>query len=405
MSKYKTFIVFLILTAIWASFFSSVKFFLWWDLSSSLNVNLQTISAFLALGSFFAYFIGWALAYTFLEKYLLFAISILTTIFISLWYFIWFDSKVFFIFVIIFVWIFYWLWASVKNIVISIEIRKTMLPDTMVSAYSSVIFFFFIIIWSIFWNYLYESLWHDWYILIMYIPLLSAIFSLMLNYEKVSLQELIWSWYKAYFFDRRHKFVNAMKEYIPAMKFIFKKYYIILFTSAILWTSSAILYQQMLEYSISYFSIKASSASFIFLFSAIWLMIWNLLSIKMNNNRWTYFLFSNIILSLLIVVLPFFFINLYFIFFIVFFVAIFFWISINLIDSFFFKSIWDDFKKEYWASVYWIVFSIVIFIMMFLAIFINWLLWINFLSLILSLLIIISSFITYIKFDIKKIVW
>jgi len=58
MQKYKTFIVLLILIAIWASFFSSIKFFLWGELNGTIHPNLQTISALLALGSFFAYFIG-----------------------------------------------------------------------------------------------------------------------------------------------------------------------------------------------------------------------------------------------------------------------------------------------------------------------------------------------------------
>ncbi len=61
----------------------------------------------------------------------------------------------------------------------------------------------------------------------------------------------------------------TMKEYIPEMKFIIKKYYIILISSAILWTASAIMYQQLLEYSINNFSVKASTAAFVFLFSAL----------------------------------------------------------------------------------------------------------------------------------------
>jgi len=67
--------------------------------------------------------------------------------------------------------------------------------------------------------------------------------------------------------------MTSMKEYVPEMKFIIKKYYIIIILSSVLWTSSAIMYQQLLEYSINNFSVKASTASIIFLFSALGLMI------------------------------------------------------------------------------------------------------------------------------------
>jgi hypothetical protein len=101
-SKYSTFYIFLILIAIWAAFFSSIKFFLWGELSSSLQPDLQTITGYLSFGSMFAYLIGGAFAVTFLKKYYLFIISLLSLIFIAFSYFIGFENHIVFAFIIIF---------------------------------------------------------------------------------------------------------------------------------------------------------------------------------------------------------------------------------------------------------------------------------------------------------------
>jgi len=49
MKKYKTFIIFLFLVAIWAAFFSSMKFFLWGELKGTLNPSLQSIAGYFSL--------------------------------------------------------------------------------------------------------------------------------------------------------------------------------------------------------------------------------------------------------------------------------------------------------------------------------------------------------------------
>jgi hypothetical protein len=56
---------------------------------------------------------------------------------------------------------------------------------------------------------------------------------------------------------------------------------------------------------------------------------------------------------------------------IAFLIGLIFWASTNLIDAFYLGKIWEEDKKEYWSSTYWLIFSIIIFFMMFLSSFID----------------------------------
>jgi hypothetical protein len=49
---------------------------------------------------------------------------------------------------------------------------------------------------------------------------------------------------------------------------------------------------------------------------------------------------------------------------------VFFWIISNLVDSYLMKSFWEENKKEYWASTFWLILSLVIVCMMFVSSFV-----------------------------------
>ena len=118
MQKYKTLILFLILVAIWWAFFSSLKFFVWWDLNgTNISPDLQTIAWYLSLGWVFAYLIWGAFAATFVKRYYLLIISILSLFFVSIFYFVEIQSSLAFALIISMVWFLYWLWNVVKNVI------------------------------------------------------------------------------------------------------------------------------------------------------------------------------------------------------------------------------------------------------------------------------------------------
>lgn len=397
MKKYKTLIIFLVLVAIWASFFSSIKFFIWWDLKTSLDVNLQTIAWYLSLWWVWAYLLWWAFAASFLKKYYLFIISILSMIFIWIAYFFELKSNISFALIITLVWFLYWLWNVVKNVIIAIEIEKTWLADTLINALAWILFVVFIIIWSLLWNILYDLLGHDWYIIILIMLLTTGIISLNLDYDKVKFSSLIKNWWKNYYLDRRQSLKKSLLEFIPDLKYILKNYIFIIIWSSFLWTISTIVSQISIEYSVDFFDITTTKATYILIYSAIWAIIWNIISMKMNKKRWLFFIIFNSLFSLLILFFPILIINFFALSVLAIVLWLFFWVSSNLVDSYLLKRIWDEDKKEYWSSTYWFILSILIFVMMFLSSEIMERFWYSVIMFILWIIMLFSWIVLYIK--------
>jgi drug/metabolite transporter (DMT)-like permease len=88
---------------------------------------------------------------------------------------------------------------------------------------------------------------------------------------------------------------------------------------------------------------------------------------KMNNKRWKYFIIFNTLFSLLIIAFPFLAKSFLYINIMALILGLFFWIISNLVESYLMKSFWDENKKEYWASTYGLVLSLVIVFLMFVS--------------------------------------
>lgn len=392
MNKIKTFIWFLILLGLWSLFFASLKLFLWWSLQGSLNLDLQIIAWYLSLGWVFAYLIGWALSYTFLKKYLLFGIALSTLVFITIGYLIGFHTHLFFAFILCMVGFFYGLWSVVKNILIAIEIKKTWFLDTTVNALAVIVFVVFIIIWSILWGLLFELFGNAGYIYIMWLISIISFCSLFLDYDEVPFRSLFKQWYRAYFYDKSHKFSDAMKGYLPDVLYIHKKFTWVLYVSAFLWAISTIISQKAIEYSVLFLWIEISVASTILIFSAAWVITGNIISLKMHAYRWKFFMFSCILFGILIILFPFLGNTFFHLQILASLLWLFFWISANLIDAYFFWEIGNEDKKEYGSSVYGFILSIVIFVMMFISSFMEKIIWYTWLCVMLWLLVIGMGF-------------
>ncbi len=367
MKKYKSFIIFLVLIAIWATFFASYKYFIWGDLASSFKLDLQKIAWYMSLGWVVAYLVWWAFATIFLKKYYLFIISIFSFIFLLLSYTFWFSTNISIAFIITLIWFLYWLWNVVKNVIISIEIKKTWLRETVINAFAWMVFVIFLIFWSIIWNVIFENLGHNWYLVLMIFMLCSAYISFNLEYEQTSFSSLIKNWRNKYLYERKSNFIKAMSNYIPDLKFIVKKYYPVILWTSFLWAATTIVSQSSVAYSVNTFWVEPSKASFLLLFSALWAIVWNIFSMKMNSNRWKYFIIFNTLFSLLIIAFPFLAKSFLYINIMALILGLFFWIISNLVESYLMKSFWDENKKEYWASTYGLVLSLVIVFLMFIS--------------------------------------
>lgn len=393
--KYKTFIIFIILTALWSCIFSTIKYFLWSDLDATLKPDLQVLSGYLSLGWIFAYLLGWAIAYTFLKKYLLFWFSFLTLLFVILAYLVPIETNFWLAIVVSSIWFFYWLWVVLRSILVSVEIKRTGLEDTKVNAIISIVFIVFLIIWTIAWSKIFESFGHNWFLIIIALLIISSIVSLYLDYDQIKLKTLLKFWFKKYQKERTHKFKTALKNFIPELKYIFKNFTFIIIFSSLIWSISTVVSQMAVEYSVNEFSKPRSEAAFLLLYSSVWAILWNVVSSFLWKKRWQSFFVLNIFLWLLIIIFPFFnttFLMVWVIAFLVWFV---FWASTNLIDAFFLNKIWLVDKKEYGSSTYWLVFSVIIFSIMFISSFIEKKFWFDILMYTLWTMILLVNILNY----------
>lgn len=379
MNKFKTFLIFILVLALWASFFASLKYFLWMDLSHSVKPDLQSIAWYLSLWWIAAYILGGAFASTFLKKYYIFILSSLCLLFLSIWFFNLFNFKYVFAFSITSIWFLYWLWNVVKSVILAIEIKKTGFSETLVNAISWITFVVFIIIWSILWSILFENFHHNWYLIIMGILFFISVLAFFLDYENIKFKTLIENWWENYIFERKNSLIQSIKSYIPDLKYIIKNYLFIIVTSSFLWTISTVVSQVAIEFSSLELKVEASKATWLLLYSAVWAILWNILSVKMNKKRWLFFTIFNILFALTIISFPFLWTSFLNFTILAFILGLFFWICSNLTDSYLLKRFWDENKKEYWASTAWLIFSFILFIMMFSSSFVLKEFWFTFL--------------------------
>lgn len=394
--RYNSFILFSIITFTWAIFFAMYKFFLWWELVNNwLDINLQNISAYLSLWWIPAYLIWSAIAYTFLKRYILFLTAFITSFIVFISYIFPISSDLYFLIVVSFVWFIYWIWSVFKNILIAIEIEKTGLKDTFVNGLISTFFIVALIIWTIWWNLLYEKLSSSWYIAIIILLLFTSIISFFLDYDWIKLKLLLNKGYKNYFNSKKESFKDSFKEFLPDLKYVYIHYQPLIISSALLWSISTIMSQKAIEYSIETFVMTNSSASMLLLYSAWWAVLWNILSMKFERYRWNSFYICLILFWIILLSFPFIAVKYTYLIMLSIWLWLVFWMMSNLLDWYFFRQIWKDNKKESWASVFWLVLSINIFWMMNLANYIQDNLWLLELMIMFNIILFIIWIILY----------
>ena len=89
---------------------------------------------------------------------------------------------------------------------------------------------------------------------------------------------------------RRNEILVSLKEAMPEFKIAFQKYTPLMFVSALLWTLSTLVSQVSVSLSMERFALSATSASTLFLFSALGAIVGNGCSIKMHTRRWFYWI-------------------------------------------------------------------------------------------------------------------
>lgn len=366
--KYKNLFLVLWLITIWSLFFAIYKYFMWWIFKTEI-ITLQYISWYLSIGTIWSFIIGWLLYELFREKKYHFFISIASILcLLSILFFVNSDIEKTLLVggITLILWFFYWLWGVLRNILIAWQIQETWLWDTKVNGIANIFFITSIIIWSIVWWIIAEKLNLIWIWIIIWILITWLMIWTLFSYKNI--KESI---------SYKQKIVEYKNNYLKDFIFIFKKYWIIMIFVSLIITIGTILSQKAIEYFVEFWGKTSSWAAIILLYSAIWSIIWNIISMKITKNRWTYFLIFSILFAICCFLFPYFFSSFTYTSLLAWIAWIFFWMSYNLLEAYFFKKIWDDNKKPYGAVSLWVVTSIVIAIMMFWVDIIGRWFWIN----------------------------
>ncbi len=358
-----TFIPFLFWVALWTFFFSAFQFFVWNLLQKTTPLLLAQISSYLSFWVSFAYLLWGALAFSFIKKHFLIGVTLLTLLYIL---FIWFfldssyASTLFFIGSIGFL---YGLWTVLKNIITSIEIKKTWLGDTFVNGVINIVFIIFIITGSVFGNILYEKFGSQGSLFLILLLVFIIVFSFFLDYDiPQSHHSLISKDFILHFGKKKETITQALLSSFPEWKKVWNRFSGLLILAALLWGTSTVVSQQLIEYSVKVLQKTPSEASFLFVYSSLWLISGISLSIKMVAKRERFFLFSLVCYHLLILSFVFWKTSFFSLSLFAVLVGLSFWISSNLIDGLYFKKIGDEKKDEYGASLYGFIISAMIFI-------------------------------------------
>lgn len=361
--KNKNLFITLWLIIIWSLFFAIYKYFIWWVFKTD-KITLQFISWFLSVWTIWAFAI-WGLIYElFKEKRYHLFITIFTIIWILIIYFlnkfqIWKDYIMIW-WMTIFLWFFYWLWWVLRTILVSTEINESNLSDTKINWFANISFISSIIIWSILWGYISDKFKIYWIVFIVLLILIWLLLWRFLNYKHNDDKKNI-----------KERALEYKNSYLIDFKFIFKKYYLIMFSISLIITIATILSQKAIEYNIEILWNSSSISASILLYSAVGSIIWNIISMKVKKDRWLYFFIFSILFSISSLLFPLIIANFIYTSALAFISGLFFWIIYNLLESYFFKRIALDNKKSFWSATLWIITSFVISFLMFFVDFIN----------------------------------
>lgn len=381
--KHKNIIIIYLLIAIWSLFFAIYKYFIWGIFKNDV-VTLQYISWYLSIWTVFSFIIWWLFYEIFKEKLYHFLIIFFTIISLFSIFLInnsYTEKYILVGIITVIIWFFYWLWWVLRNILISNEIQETKIEETTINWLANIFFISSIIVGAILWWLIEEKLKIDGLFLILWMLLIWL---------------LVWIWLKDNKNENlKNKILEYKQNYINDFKFIIKKYFLIMFFCALLITIWTILSQKAVEYYVEIWWKTWSSSALILLFTALWSIIWNIISMKIWKNKWNFFLINSILFSISCFLFPTFISDFRNTSILATITGIFFWITYNIIEAYFFKKIAIDDKKSYGSVSLWIITSITIAFLMFLVDIIDkyfWFDWVYYFMWIIIFLIWIKTF-------------
>ena len=139
---------------------------------------------------------------------------------------------------------------------------------------------------------------------------------------------------------------------------------------SLLWAITTIVSQKSVEIAHEVFLKTDSEASYLLLYSSIGAIIGNVLSMFFQKRRWLFFTINNGIFAVLILAFPSVMHSVLqvgeycMIIYLAIAMGVFFGAAVNLLEGYYFKTLYDDNNKEYGSVAYGLALSVVITVMM-----------------------------------------
>lgn len=351
MKKHRNLLIFVIITLLRSMFIWMVKFYLRSSLKV-IDISLEEIMWYISLWSVFAYLLGAIITQTFHKKNILMFIGTVSIFCMIAWHILWYFPINTFILLVAAIWFCYGTWLVVKSVIITQEIHNSGYKEARINAFFNIAMLVWIVLGSYLWFISYNKLGTNWFLTIISVLCLANILSVFLDYDRIT---------------HKTNIINNIKTILPGIIKITKKYLRLLITIWVLRAISTAIWQKMLEIWIDMFNKTPKSSIIVIISSIAWTVVWHILSIFFKKNKKAIIILFTTIFAFATIYFPhiigkfehYYILNICW-----FIIWALFWIAINLIEARYFFHIGEDHKKEYWSSVYWLITSIITFIIM-----------------------------------------
>jgi len=349
--KHKDLIIFIIITFLRSVFISMLKFFLRSYLKN-VHISLEEIAGYLSLWWMLAYLIGSALAYTFRKKNITMFAWCSAIICLAIGHVLGYYPFRVFVVLVSSIGFAYSLRLIIKSIILSIEIQRSDGGEARINGMINVAILSGILLWSYLGFTVFAKRGANWFQIIIALLILSSILTMFMKYD--------------HHFETK-PFLQTLKQSLPNIGWIIKKYVRLLLPIGALRAISTAIGQKMLEIGVDIFQRTPKSSIIIIIMWFLWAILGNIISVFFLRKKKTVAMIFTIIFWLATIYFPhiidkyeyYITLNIFW-----FFIGIFFGIAVNLLEGRYFFHIGDDHRKEYGSVAYGITTSIIIFLIM-----------------------------------------
>lgn len=349
--KHKNRILFIAITFLRSIFIAALKFFLRSYLKEA-HISLEQIAGYIGLWWIIAYLIWSSCAYAFRKKHITIIAWCITIICLIMGRLCGYYPLRTFILLVSWIGFAYSLRLVVKSIILSIEIQRSDRWEARINGIINIAILLWILIWSYVWFAIFAKRGNNGFLVIVALLVISSILTMMMNYD-------------AYFESK--PFMGTIKQSLPNMRGIMKKYIRLLLPIGALRAISTAIGQKMLEIGVDLFERTPTSSIIVVVISFLGAIVGFIVSTLFVRKRKTIAIIFTIIFWLSTIYFPhiidkyeyFMTLNIFW-----FGIGIFFGIAVNLLEWRYFFHIGDDHRKEYGSTAYGIATSCIVFLIM-----------------------------------------